>query len=33
MFTLLAVTDTEILNKIKKQYSLFGGRYAVLQFL
>jgi len=33
MFTSVTVTDKSLKNKIIEQYSIFGGEYAVLQFL
>jgi len=33
MFTYASVTDKRRWNKIIEQYSVFGGVYAVLQFL
>ena len=33
MFTCIAVTDKRLSNRIVEQYSVFGGEYAVLQFL
>jgi len=33
MFTSVTVTDEQPKNKIIEQYSIFGGEYAVLQFL
>ena len=33
MFTSVTVTDMRWENKIIEQYSIFGGEYAVLQFL